>query len=112
MLCAEKGRPGEAYFITDGEPVVFREFVTAMLAPRASSRPTQPAGLDRGAAGRGSASWPGSLPLPGEPPMTQFRSWLLTQECTIEIAKAREELGYGPRPHEQGLGDEGRHPSS
>ena len=33
------------------------------------------------------------LPLPGEPPMTTFRSWLLTQECTIDIAKAREELG-------------------
>ena len=24
-------RPGEAYFVTDGEPVVFREFVSAML---------------------------------------------------------------------------------
>src|SRR4029077_3813140 len=31
VLAAEKGRPGEAYFLTDGEPVVFREFVTAML---------------------------------------------------------------------------------
>ncbi len=31
VLAAEKGRPGEAYFVTDGEPVVFREFVTALL---------------------------------------------------------------------------------
>src|SRR6476469_2665430 len=31
VLAAEKGRPGEAYFLTDGEPVVFREFVSAML---------------------------------------------------------------------------------
>ena len=31
LLGAEKGRPGEAYFITDGKPVVFRDFVTAML---------------------------------------------------------------------------------
>lgn len=28
--------------------------------------------------------------------MTLFRSWLLTQECTIDISKAREELGYAP----------------
>jgi nucleoside-diphosphate-sugar epimerase len=36
------------------------------------------------------------LPLRGEPPMTTFRSWLLTQECTIDISKAREELDYEP----------------
>ena len=29
MLAADKGTPGEAYFVTDGEPVVFREFVSA-----------------------------------------------------------------------------------
>ena len=54
VLAAEKGRPGEAYFVTDGEPVVFREFVTAMLADpgRRATRP-QPAGLDGGADGAG-----------------------------------------------------------
>jgi nucleoside-diphosphate-sugar epimerase len=31
VLAGEKGRPGEAYFVTDGEPVVFREFVTELL---------------------------------------------------------------------------------
>ena len=36
--------------------------------------------------------------------MTTFRSWLLTQECTIDISKARRELGYKPIvSHEQGL---------
>ena len=36
--------------------------------------------------------------------MTRFRSWLLTQECTIEISKAREQLGYAPLvSHQQGL---------
>ena len=63
---AEKGRPGEAYFVTDGEPVVFREFVTAMLADpgRRAARP-QPAGLDRGAAGAGlRGGLEGSCPSP------------------------------------------------
>ncbi len=65
LLAAEKGRPGEAYFVTDGEPVVFREFVTAMLRDpgRRAARP-QPARLDRGARWPASARRPGScLPL-------------------------------------------------
>ena len=38
--------------------------------------------------------------------MTTFRSWLLTQECTIDISKARAELGYEPIvTHEQGLAE-------
>lgn len=48
------------------------------------------------------------LPLRGTPPMTTFRSWLLTQECTIDISKAREELGYKPIvSHKQGLAELG-----
>jgi nucleoside-diphosphate-sugar epimerase len=31
LLAAEKGRGGEAYFLTDGEPVVFRDFITELL---------------------------------------------------------------------------------
>ena len=44
VLGATRGRPGNAYFVTDGEPVVFREFVSDLLAsqgvaaPRAASR--------------------------------------------------------------------------
>jgi nucleoside-diphosphate-sugar epimerase len=51
------------------------------------------------------AAWK-ALPLKGDPPMTTFRSWLLTQECTIDISKARTELGYKPIvTHEQGLAE-------
>lgn len=40
------------------------------------------------------------------PPMTTFRSWLLTQECTIDISKARAELDYASIvSHEQGLAE-------
>src|SRR5690606_1037146 len=31
LLAAEKGRGGEAYFISDGEPADFRDFMTACL---------------------------------------------------------------------------------
>ncbi len=49
VLGAQKGRGGEAYFVTDGEPVVFREFVSALLGN--SGRPcTHPvdSGVGRG----------------------------------------------------------------
>lgn len=97
VLAARKGRAGEAYFVTDGEPVVFREFVTAMLRTQDVEPPDRslPAWTAAPMARACEAAWK-LLPLPGEPPMTAFRSWLLTQECTIDISKARAELGYAP----------------
>jgi nucleoside-diphosphate-sugar epimerase len=106
LLCAERGRPGEAYFITDGEPVVFREFVTELLRTQGVEPPDRslPAWSAAPLARVCELLW--KLPLPGEPPMSLFRSWILTQECTIEIGKAREELGYRPLvSHEQGLAE-------
>ncbi|HSR94838.1 MAG TPA: NAD-dependent epimerase/dehydratase family protein [Solirubrobacterales bacterium] len=107
VLAAEKGHPGEAYFVTDGEPVVFREFVTAMLETQEVEPPDRslPAWSAAPLARACEAAWK-MLPLPGAPPMTTFRSWLLTQECTIDISRAREELGYSPIvTHEQGLAE-------
>jgi nucleoside-diphosphate-sugar epimerase len=36
------------------------------------------------------------LPLPGRPPLTRFAYWVSSQECTIRIDKAREQLSYEP----------------
>jgi len=107
LLAAEKGTPGEAYFVTDGEPVVFREFVTALLETQGVEPPDRslPTWTAAPLAKIAEAAWK-LLPLRGTPPMTTFRSWLLTQECTIDITKARRELGYTPivtRP--QGLAE-------
>jgi nucleoside-diphosphate-sugar epimerase len=107
ILAAEKGRPGEAYFVTDGEPVVFREFVSAMLRTQDVEPPDRslPAWTAAPMARICELAWK-ALPLRGDPPMTTFRSWLLTQECTIDIAKARTALGYEPLvDHEQGLAE-------
>jgi nucleoside-diphosphate-sugar epimerase len=107
VLAAEKGRSGEAYFVTDGEPVVFREFVTALLRTQGVEPPARslPAWTAAPMARICEAAWK-LLPLPGEPPMTSFRSWLLTQECTIDISKARDELGYEPIvSHKLGLAE-------
>jgi len=97
VLAAQRGRPGEAYFVTDGEPVVFREFVTQLLATQGVQPPTRsiPSGLAGALATAGETTWR-VLRLPGHPPLTRFAYWASSQECTIRIDKAREQLGYSP----------------
>jgi nucleoside-diphosphate-sugar epimerase len=97
MLAAEKGAPGEAYFVTDGEPAVFREFVSELLRTQDVEPPSRsiPAWLGRAMATVGEPAWR-HLPLPGRPPLARFTFWILTQECTIDDSKARRELGYAP----------------
>ncbi len=107
LLAAEKGRAGEAYFVTDGEPVVFREFVEAMLATQGVEPPTRslPGWFAGPLAGASEAIWR-TLPLGGEPPLSRFAFWISSQECTIDIAKARSELGYAPlKSREEGLAE-------
>jgi nucleoside-diphosphate-sugar epimerase len=105
LLAARSGGAGEAYFVTDGQPVVFREFVSAMLETQGVEPPgrTLPTWLAHGLSSGGETAWR-LLPLPGSPPLTRFTYWVLTQECTIDISKARSELGYEPvRSREEGL---------
>ncbi len=105
LLGARHGRPGNAYFVTDGEPVDFREFVTALLDTQGISPPSHsvPAPLARALAAACESAWR-AAPLPGQPPLTRFACWVSSQECTIRIEKARAQLGYEPViSREQGL---------
>ncbi|HEY2159967.1 MAG TPA: NAD-dependent epimerase/dehydratase family protein [Solirubrobacteraceae bacterium] len=107
MLGASKGRPGNAYFVTDGEPVVFREFVSALLRTQGVEPPTRsvPDWLAATLAVGGETTWH-ALHLGGRPPLTRFAYWVTSQECTIRIDKAREQLGYQPvKSREQGLAE-------
>jgi nucleoside-diphosphate-sugar epimerase len=97
VLGAERGHPGEAYFVTDGEPVVFREFVTDLLATQGIEAPERkvPRALVGTVAVVGEGAWR-LLPLPGAPPVTRMAYWLASLDTTIDISKARSELGYEP----------------
>ena len=97
ILGASRGRPGEVYFVTDGEPVSFREFVTELLATQGVQAPSRsiPTAAASVIASTGEAAWR-LLALPGRPPLTRFAYWVSAQECTIRIDKAREQLGYVP----------------
>jgi len=43
----------------------------------------------------GEGVW-GGLHLKSSPPITRLAYWLSAQECTIDISRARRELGYSP----------------
>jgi nucleoside-diphosphate-sugar epimerase len=97
VLAADSGRPGAAYFVTDGEPVEFRAFVTALLATQGVTAPdgSVPGAVARAAAVAGEGAWR-ALRLPGAPPLTRFGSWFASLECTLDDSRARAELGYAP----------------
>ncbi|HWU87041.1 MAG TPA: NAD-dependent epimerase/dehydratase family protein [Kofleriaceae bacterium] len=100
LLAAERGSPGEIYFLTDGEPVEFRGFVTSQLATQ---------GVDPG--GREIPRWLARTVawLTGwmkRPPITKAALALIGQEVTVDDAKARRELGYvGKMTREAGLAE-------
>jgi nucleoside-diphosphate-sugar epimerase len=97
VLAADHGTPGAAYFVTDGEPVVFREFVTALLATRGVRPPggSIPRPVAAAAARAAEAAWR-FLPLGGHPPLTRFAVWVASLECTLDDSRARADLGYAP----------------
>ncbi|MFI5037359.1 MAG: NAD-dependent epimerase/dehydratase family protein, partial [Solirubrobacterales bacterium] len=86
VLGATRGRPGNVYFVTDGEPVVFREFVSDLLATQGVAPPSRsiPAWAASALASAGEAAWR-LAPLPGRPPLTRFAYWVSPHECTIRI---------------------------
>jgi nucleoside-diphosphate-sugar epimerase len=97
LLAAQRGARGGVYFVTDGEPVVFRDFVTRLLATQGVTPPGRsvPAGVARLVAAASETAWR-LLPLPGRPPLTRFAVWVSALETTIDITRARTELGYEP----------------
>jgi nucleoside-diphosphate-sugar epimerase len=104
-LAATAAPAGGVYFVTDGEPVVFREFLTALLGTQGVTIPdkTVPAGVAGAAAAAAERVWR-LLKRPGSPPLTRFAVWVSSQECTIDIARAERELGYRPvTSREEGL---------
>ena len=100
ILAAEQGKGGEAYFLTDGSPVDFREFITAMLATQGVDAGEReiPKWIAKTAAAL--TSWM------KRPPVTRTELALISHEITVDDAKARRELGYvGKVTREAGLAE-------
>ncbi|MCY1073029.1 NAD-dependent epimerase/dehydratase family protein [Archangium lansingense] len=103
----DRGRSGEVYFITDGAPVEFRSFITSLLETQGLEAPQKsvPRWLLRSTAtvgglledlSRGRLKSPISL--------QEFAT--MAVEVTLDITKARTELGYSPViTREEGLAE-------
>jgi nucleoside-diphosphate-sugar epimerase len=95
LLAAEKGKSGEVYFLTDGEPVEVRWFFSELFKTQGVEPPT-------GSVPRGLASLTAALTEPlwrafgvkSPPPAPKAALALMGHEMTVSDAKARRELGY------------------
>ena len=95
------------YFVTDGEPVVFREFVGELMRTQGVEPPTRtlPLGVAKAAAAATEGLWKLAR-RSSRPPLTRFTVWVSALECTIDDSRARSELGYREvKTREQGLAE-------
>lgn len=96
-LALLRGGNGEVYFLTDGEPVPFRAFMTQMLATQGIAAPdkTVPRWLVHTIARVGDLL--GTLSNGAiTAPLTLQAYATSAVEVTLDISKARRELGYAP----------------
>ena len=93
----ERGRGGEAYFLTDGAPVEFRAFVSALLRRAGVEPPNKTAPRWLVAAVATIGDWlerisGGRI----RPPIGRQEYGTVGVEVTLDITKAERELGYRP----------------
>ena len=96
-LALERGRGGEAYFVTDGETTDFRSFLTKLLAAHGVplGGTTFPGWIARPAAALLEGAWR-ALRITSAPPLTRHAVDLMCCRCTLRIDKIRDEIGYAP----------------
>ena len=89
---------GNAYFITNGEPVALWDWINELLVGVGLPKLTKhvSVGTAYGVAGLLEALWT-VLRLKGEPPTTRFVVKELATDHWFDIGAARRDLGYAPR---------------
>jgi nucleoside-diphosphate-sugar epimerase len=96
-LAIEKGKGGEAYFITDDETSTFKSFFTGLFASQGIE---VKAGNVPKTVIRGVASvlnfWYKLLNIKSAPMVTKHPAALMSSHCTLKNDKAKRELGYQP----------------
>jgi nucleoside-diphosphate-sugar epimerase len=97
LLAAEKGRGGEAYYLTDGEDSTLNVVLNDLLGTRGvppikRSAPFRVAWL---MATVMEGAWR-LLRLRSKPPVTRQTLRMIGQDFTLNISKARRDLGYVP----------------
>ena len=107
VLAARPDHPGGAYFATDGEAPVFRDFVTRLMAALGVEVPDRevPLPVARAAAAACEWAWRTSG-RSGVPPLTRAAVWISGVAAVVDDSRARRELGYAPvRTIDEGLAE-------
>lgn len=97
LLAADRATPGAAYFLTDGAPLLLRDFIARLLETQGLALPDAEIPV-----WRAKATVAVGEPLhrllrrEGLPPIARFTLWFMANECTLDISRARRELGYAP----------------
>ena len=104
-LAAERGRPGEVYFISDEHPYSVEEIVDT-IAKETGRRLWKPhvpipvalaVGFCMEQLSRVLHFYPFLIPQTGRPPFSRKSvAWLANSRLYVDIAKARRDLGYTP----------------
>lgn len=96
IVCAAlRGRAGEAYFLTDGEPMNSREFLTALIQTRGVTPADKSIPFALAWAFASLLEFlADTLRLPFKPPVTRMAIALIGRDVTVSDAKARSEIGY------------------
>ena len=96
-LDARPAADGEAFNISNGEPIAVRELV--QLIAGSMRLPVRylplPLSLSQGLAGGLELAWK-AAGAGGEPPLTKYGLGLLSFDQTLDLSKARALLGYAP----------------
>ncbi|SEA63415.1 NAD-dependent epimerase/dehydratase family protein [Pedobacter hartonius] len=95
LLAEQRGTGGEFYFITDGEQVVFKDFIRKYLATQGVAVPDKfvSIGTAKFIAGVMEFFWK-IFRLKGHPPLYRAMINILGIEFITSDAKARKDLGY------------------
>jgi nucleoside-diphosphate-sugar epimerase len=96
-LAIEKGKGGEAYFVSDGVNHSFQEILAAFLGSHNVELPKSsiPLGMAWFMASMMEAVWK-IFSRKGEPPITRQLLRFIGKDFTLNISKAERELGYVP----------------
>ncbi|KAI9028036.1 NAD dependent epimerase/dehydratase family protein [Hyaloraphidium curvatum] len=111
VLCAERGRGGRIYHVTDGNPTPFRDFFSRMIEAAGAVPPPPYWSLPL---------WLASLLASGMDSIAYVTGWrmrlssevlaLMGQEVSLDDSRTRREIGYAPMVSlEEGLEGIRRH---
>lgn len=97
ILAVEKDQARGIYFVSDGEPIPFREFISALLETQGVATPDRTVPRTPIALAARAADWLWAhLPLPGQPPVTGEVLAIMGHRVTVDDSRIRSMLGYRP----------------